>query len=327
MWRKHECLASVLLLILFAVTGIRGSAQGTATTKPVGDLSVSELTNRAEAGDPVAQNELGVRYGLGFDVPKDPGRAIDWFHKAARQGYGRASFNLAVLYFNSDDIKENKTLALQWFLLSEEAGDANGKDGLARMQSQMSAKEMNAAYVAVGDRYVDGTDVKQDYGRAMQWYQKAADGRDGAACEKIAALYARGLGVAKDNVQIIYWLQRGADLGDPVASYDLGRVYEKGTAVPRDGEKAAKLYENAAAYNNPKAMLALGNLYLDGKVVPQNQEKALMWFLLGERYGDCEAGKQGAVLSVQLPRKQVEKAKQDVARYAGQKKPPALVQK
>ena len=294
----------------------------------MGDMSTSELTKRADAGDPAAQNELGVRYGLGFDVPKDPERAIEWFKKAASQGYGKARFNLAAAYFNDAGARENQSVAFQWFLLAEEVGDPNGKDGVSRMQSEMSARDRNAAYILVGDRYQNGTDVKQDYGRAMQWYRKGADGGDGAACERIASLYALGRGVPQDNSEILHWLQRGAELGDPLAAYDLGRAYEKGAAVPQDGGKAVKLYEQSAAYNNRKSLFALGNLYLDGKVVPQNQEKALMWFLLAARYGDSAAGEKAAKLSAQLPPKQVEKAKQDAKRYVSlQKQPLALTQK
>src|ERR1019366_5583398 len=221
--RDTILLSALVLLTSISCCTVIARAQASLPGKPMGDMSTSELTKRADAGDPAAQNELGVRYGLGFDVPKDPERAIEWFKKAASQGYGKARFNLAAAYFNDAGARENQSVAFQWFLLAEEVGDPNGKDGVSRMQSEMSARDRNAAYILVGARYQNGTDVKQDYGRAMQWYRKGADGGDGAACERIASLYALGRGVPQDNSEILHWLQRGAELGDPLAAYDLGR--------------------------------------------------------------------------------------------------------
>ncbi len=295
---------------------------------PVGKLPIAQLQKLAESGDPAAENELGVRYGLGFDVEKNPTLSMEWFHKAAKQGYGRALFNIGAASYNDDSVAGTRRPAMYWFLLAEDAGDVSGKEAVAHMQSEMSPTDLNATYVLVGDGYEKGADIKQDYARGLLWYRKAADAGDAVACHRIAVLYANGLGVPRDNVEIIRWLQRGADLGDPVASYDLGRAYEQGNAVPPDPQKAVKLYEDAALYNNAKAMFALGNLYNEGKGVTLDRQKALMWFILAAKYGNPDASKQVAAVSAELKPKEVKKAMQDSTRYMQiQKKPLALIAK
>lgn len=322
--RSQVWLALASALVFFL--GFICAAPAQSPT-PVGKLPIAQLQKLAESGDPAAENELGARYGLGFDVEKDPTLSAEWFHKAAKQGYGRALFNIGAASYNGDAGGARST-AVYWFLLAEDAGDVTGKEAVAHMQSEMSPTDLNATYVLVGDGYARGVDIKQDYGRAMQWYHKAADAGDATACHRIALFYAHGLGVPQDNVEIIHWLQRGADLGDPVASYDLGRAYEQGSAVPPDPQKAVTLYEGAALYNNAKAMFALGNLYNEGRGVTLDRQKALMWFILAAKYGNPDASKQVAAVSAELKPNQVKKAKEDALRYVSfQKKPLALIAK
>jgi TPR repeat protein len=55
------------------------------------------LIGLAEAGDPEAQCMVGNMYDLGLGRGRDLDRAIDWYQKSSRQGYGVASHNLATI--------------------------------------------------------------------------------------------------------------------------------------------------------------------------------------------------------------------------------------
>src|SRR5262249_53430059 len=48
--------------------------------------SVATLSEWAQAGDALAQNELGRRYGLGLGIAKDSAVSFSWYEKAANQG-------------------------------------------------------------------------------------------------------------------------------------------------------------------------------------------------------------------------------------------------
>ncbi len=327
--RQHISFALALTVIVFSVGFMcAGTAQNST---PVGKLPIAQLQKLAESGDPAAENELGVRYQLGFDVDKNLLLSMEWLHKAAQQGFGSALFNIGAVSYDGEIVgttRGTRSTSMYWFLLAEDADDASGKEAVTQMRSEMSSKDLNATYLRVGDAYEKGFDIKQDHARAMKWYRKAAEAGDAAACYRIAVLYAKGLGVPQDNAEIIHWLQRGADLGDPVASYDLGRAYEQGGAVPPDMKRAAKLYEDAALYNNTNAMFALGNLYNEGKGGTLDKQKALMWFILAAKYGNPKAPEKVASLSSELKPNQVKKAREDALRYVSlEKKPFVLIPK
>jgi TPR repeat protein len=52
----------------------------------------------ADAGDKVAQHNLGVLYRDGLGVEKNEAEALAWFQKSAEQGYAKAQLNLGQLY-------------------------------------------------------------------------------------------------------------------------------------------------------------------------------------------------------------------------------------
>src|SRR5664280_1941542 len=190
--RNRSQISLALTLAVLVSVGFICTAPAQSPT-PVGKLPIAQLQKLAESGDPAAENDLGVRYQLGFDVEKNPTLSEEWLHKAAKQGYGEALFNIGVASYNGDRVAGTRRTAMYWFLLAEDAGDVSGKEAVAHMQSEMSPTNLNATYVLVGDGYEKGVDIKQDYVRAMQWYHKAADAGDAAACHRIALLYANGL--------------------------------------------------------------------------------------------------------------------------------------
>ena len=102
----------------------------------------------------------------------------------------------------------------------------------------MLPADFNTAYMAIGDEYVHGDALQQDYAKAMYWYHKGAAAGDGLGAIGIALLYAQGLGVPKDNAEIVLWLQSAVDHSDPTSAYDLGKAYEQGSVVTQDLAKA-----------------------------------------------------------------------------------------
>ena len=51
------------------------------------------LTQEANAGDPLAQHELGLRFLLGEGVPADTAQAVYWIKKAADHNLTSAKYN------------------------------------------------------------------------------------------------------------------------------------------------------------------------------------------------------------------------------------------
>jgi len=68
----------------------------------------------AEAGDAVAQFELGRCYAEGLGVQQDPKLSVMWFLKAAEQGHAVAQKQLAWCYANGLGVKKDPEQAKAW---------------------------------------------------------------------------------------------------------------------------------------------------------------------------------------------------------------------
>ena len=56
------------------------------------------LNFKANGGDYIAQNNLGVIYEIGEGVPQDYKDAVKWYRKAAEQGHATAQLSLGLMY-------------------------------------------------------------------------------------------------------------------------------------------------------------------------------------------------------------------------------------
>lgn len=135
----------------------------------VDDAQVAEekfkaLMENARAGDPVAQNGLGVMYYTGEAVSKtssgqvldnDPELAAGWFFRAAEQGYADAQFNLGLMYINGEGVPQDIPHAVELFQKAAEQGHVDAQNNLGAM-------------------YFTGEGVTRDEKKAIEWFEKAA---------------------------------------------------------------------------------------------------------------------------------------------------------
>ena len=76
----------------------------------------------------------------------------------------------------------------------------------------------------------------------------------------LGGLYADGRGVAQDYAKAREWSEKAADKGNAIAMSNLGFVYENGRGVAQDYAKAREWYEKAAANGNADAEARLESL-------------------------------------------------------------------
>ena len=114
------------------------------------------LRKAAEQGDAVAQNNLGLAYVNGQNVPQNYAEAVKWFRKAAEQGNTEAEINLGLAYVNGQGIPQNYIEGTKWLRMAAERGNANAQCNLG-----------NAYFY--GDR-----GVSKDRVEAYKWYILAA---------------------------------------------------------------------------------------------------------------------------------------------------------
>ena len=130
------------------------------------------LTQEANAGDPLAQHELGLRFLLGEGVPADTSQAVFWIKKAADQNLTSAKYNYAILLING--------IGVQW----------DPFNAFTLFQSAASDGMIQSQYV-VGILYTDNLTVKRDYNLAYYWIKKAADNDYEPAKDIVARLEPR----------------------------------------------------------------------------------------------------------------------------------------
>lgn len=210
---------------------------------------VEQLRQAATSGDAEAQVELGNRYAEGNGLAKDPAQALDWYRKAADAGLGKAKVLVGEAYLlgrgTSVDIpqamrwlepaakdkvpgaagllgqcydkQEKYAEALQWFLKSQEQGDAK-------------------APLRIGFAYVE----MEDYSKAIPWLQQAADAGEGQAKFSLGMIYFNGYSVEKDFKKAVRYFEAAANQNLPEAEFMLGVMYHYGYGVTADLEQAKK---------------------------------------------------------------------------------------
>jgi TPR repeat protein len=123
-----------------------------------------KLRKDAEAGDPKAQNGLGVMYYTGEAISKDasgkilstdPATAAAWFHRSAAQGYADAQFNLGLMYANGEGVPKDPAKAVDLFQKAADQGNIDAQNNLGVM-------------------YYAGEGVARDEAKAKEWFKKAA---------------------------------------------------------------------------------------------------------------------------------------------------------
>ena len=90
-------------------------------------------------------------------------------------------------------------------------------------------------------------------------------------------LYDNGQGVRQDFDKAVEWYQKAAEQGLMEAQYNLALKYENGRGVRQDFTKAFKLYQKAAEQGDSSSQLNLGYMYYTGKGVRQDFGKAKEW--------------------------------------------------
>ena len=102
---------------------------------------LEKITRLAEVGDPLAQNNLGLSYYRGENVPQDFNQALEWYGKAAVQEFADAQYNLGVMCKDGRGVEKNLIEAYAWHNLAFTFGDKDAQaeiDGLGLKHGEIS---------------------------------------------------------------------------------------------------------------------------------------------------------------------------------------------
>ena len=165
--------------------------------------------------------------------------------------------------------------------------------------------------INLGLLYENGHGVAQDYAKAREWFEKAADKGDATAMANLGLLYDNGQGVTQDYAKAREWFEKAAAKGDARAMASLGLLLRNGHGVAQDYAKAREWYEKAAAKGDAEAKADLERLTISEAAATGHYAEALkLQEALEAKQEAAETKREGK------PGKETAEALTEVARYA-----------
>ena len=87
-------------------------------------------SRKAQNGDALAQNTLGIMYASGQGTVQNYAEAAKWYRKAAEQGNATAQNNLGNKYYNGQGVEQNYSEAVKWYRKAADQGNAKAQNQL-----------------------------------------------------------------------------------------------------------------------------------------------------------------------------------------------------
>lgn len=201
----------------------------------------------ARKGDNYARRRLGYMYENGIGVKRRYEIAIQYYQEAAAHGDAEAQFCLAHMYEEGNGVFKDIETAIYWY-------KRIGKNDFA-------IYSFGKAGFKLGQLYISGIEVEQNYKKAIKWFKKAAECFDTNSMAYLGHIYEVGEGVDIDYKEAVSWYQKAAKRSNCVAQYHLGLMYESGKGVCQNEQEAAKWYQKAANVGFKEAQIQLAKIY------------------------------------------------------------------
>ena len=144
-----------------------------------------------------------------------------------------------------------------------------------------------AAMTLIGELYLQGLGLPQDFERAAEWFALAARLGDPAAHFALGTMRLSADGMGRDEAAARRHFEAAAAAGHAPASYNLALILLE-TGGEEETVEAARLLQHAADFEIPEAQHALGLLYREGRGVEENPARATALFHRAARNGDLQ---------------------------------------
>lgn len=143
----------------------------------------------------------------------------------------------------------------------------------------------------LGARYYCGDrGFEQDFGKAVRYYDMAAENGSRQAQENLGYCYYYGRSVERDYKKAFHYFALGAFDGHLISLYKIGDMYLNGYYVQKNAREAFVIYTRCLETMTEEAMktvagpvhLRLGDMYLNGLGTQRDLEQALLHYGLAE---------------------------------------------
>lgn len=280
---KHLTILMVAMLLTTGSIGAQTKATKDAnkkarTTKVVTTAkdsariadSLQNIVRNAEAGDPAAQNTIGMWYYKGEHFEQDYKKAYSWWTNAAAQLNIQAIGNIGLLYQYGRGVEADSVKALRQYTSSIRRGN---KELLKEREA--TAEEGNCFDgVLCGVCYAEGYGTKRNAEKAIHYFEIAAKQNSPIALRELGYLYQR----SADNSKAVESFKKAADAGDTFSAYQYAKIALSAKDTISDKKEAIVYLVKAAEAGIPQAQCDLGTFYYQGKYVTKDQATATQLF-------------------------------------------------
>ena len=202
------------------------------------------------------------------------------------------SFGVSGASFSETAVTEKTAAEMsgeELYLAGREALDAQDY-GKAKDYFQMAADAGNIdGWRGLGTLYINGEGVEMSTEKAMEYYQMAAERGDAKSMYNIALTYLDGQGVEKDTGRMIEYFEKSGDHGFAEAWTILGNIFQYGQEVEHDIGRAAEYYRKAAELDDSSACYTLAVMYFGGEGVEQDYGRAAEYYQKAADLGMVQA--------------------------------------
>lgn len=152
----------------------------------------------------------------------------------------------------------------------------------------------DTAQYNLGLMYYSGNGVRKSYGKALEWYSKAAMQGNPHAQYSLGKMYYSGdadngnrydFKATKWFSEAIKWYRKSAEQGNADSQYKLGAMYKYGHGVAQSDVEAIKWFFKSASQGNEDAQYTLGEMYEHGKGIPKDSVEAKRLYKLAAAQG------------------------------------------
>ncbi|CAN1537265.1 COG0790 FOG, TPR repeat, SEL1 subfamily [Paracoccaceae bacterium] len=233
---KHM-ISAMAVVALFAGAAARAEDSGDAAALKARSIYLAGDDARAlalalplaEAGVARAQTLVGLMYERGHGVAADPKKAMEWFAKAAAQGFPQALHNAAYNHeFGEGGLAVDKPKALAMYL-------------------QAAAQDFGPSLGNAGVMLREGKGVPVDMELAVALFERGVALSDPLSNAEFAYMLAEGVGVAVDLPRARGLYEIAAAQGIPWAMRDFGDMLERGEGGATDLPRAMDYFKRAVA--------------------------------------------------------------------------------
>ncbi|KAF8926443.1 hypothetical protein BGZ58_011177 [Dissophora ornata] len=224
-------------------------------------------TEQGPSADEEYDLGLGLYFGSGDGVDINRAEGIGRILRSASMGHTKAQVFMGNIYRLGAGVLRDYTKSVKWFQMAADKGYA-------------------PAQVALGILHLyGGMGVPQDFGRALDKLQGAANQGHIEACTILGRAYFNGICVAENNEEAMRWFREAAERGNGEAQSYIGIMYYHGRGVEQDYAESKKLMSLAAAQGESIAYVYLGEMYQLGRGVPRDTTEAVKWWLKAAEEG------------------------------------------